>query len=199
MLVCWWRMNWFEEHLRIKETFICPWIWVDVWGIWVLNQRSRVLISYEWSVALVRRSEISLNVGGWCFQFFKSGIHSFKDWWFWCLDGEFSMYIWWESHSSGWNERVNAHLLSLGEIESKLNLTVYGKRIDGPKFSHSHWFILEVWHFWNRWPLPLHCWPKLRLLHYFTRLTPPLVIAKLNFQGKTTACTGSFSLLVKSR
>ena len=47
------------------------------------------------------------------------------------------MYIWWESHSSGWNERVNAHL-SLGEIESKLNLTVYGKRIDGPKFSHSH-------------------------------------------------------------
>ena len=46
------------------------------------------------------------------------------------------MYIWWESDSSGWNERVNAHLLSLGETESKLNLTVYGKRVDGPKFSH---------------------------------------------------------------
>ena len=46
------------------------------------------------------------------------------------------MYIWWESDYYGWNERVNAHLLSLGETESKLNLTVYDKRVDGPKFSH---------------------------------------------------------------
>lgn len=170
-------MNWSEEHLRIKEAFRCPWIWVDVWGIHVLNQRSRVLISYEWSVVLVRRSKISLNVGGWCFQFFKSETHSFKDWWLWCLDGEFSMYIRWESDSSGWNERVNAHLLSLGETESKLNLTVYGKMTADPKFSH--WLILEVCNSCERWPFPLSCWPKLRLLPYSVRLTPPLVIVKL--------------------
>ena len=92
VLMHWWGMTWCEEHLMGKKATptanVCESRWWVRYG--ALNRCNRILISYEWLVALIKRSEISLNAKGWCICFFKSEVFPLRDGWLVCLDGSFT-------------------------------------------------------------------------------------------------------------
>lgn len=54
--------------------------------------------------------------------------------------------------------------LRLGKIGLKLNLAVYGIVVG--RFKLSHWFILEVWPFYEKWLFPPPCRTKQSMKRY---------------------------------